>query len=319
MLLVLLAAARHASASSDAAPASCEADSKVTDSKVSDSKVSDSKVVTASPHQPAMPIVLLRGERVERPITETHVVDGRTVHMRELHEELQLTYLHNVLSTAEIASLVSLADGRQGFVRSPVKTQRDGADRAVDVRRNSTSCPLLWPLVYGTEQMRAQLRAQPALIEELDLVEKLLLRISGLFTAAGMELTPQQIEPLQLVRYRDQSFFGPHHDYHEPAADGSLASSVQGEQRAFTLLVFGSTNEAGTGGETHFPHLQLKVSPRAGDAVAWANVDAEGAPNPLSLHEGLPPAPGDEKVVINVWIADRSFSPDELAKAYRTG
>ena len=73
------------------------------------------------------------------------------------------------------------------------------------------------------------------------------------------------------------------------------------------------------GGETHFPHLELKVSPRAGDAVAWANVDAEGAPNPLSLHEGLPPAPGEEKVVINVWIADRAFSPDELSKAYRTG
>ena len=288
---------------------SCEADSKLTDSKVS----------TASPHQPAMPTVLLQGEPVERPITESHQVDGRTVHLRELHEELQLTYVHGLLSVAEIASLLSLADGRQGFVRSPVKTQRDGADYAADVRRNSTSCPLLWPLVYGTEETREQLRSQPALIEELELVERLLQRIAALFTASGMELTPQQIEPLQLVRYRDQSLFGPHHDYHEPGADGSFASSVQGEQRAFTLLVFGSTNEAGTGGETHFPHLQLKVSPRAGDAIVWANVDAEGAPNPLSLHEGLPPAPGEEKVVINVWIADRSFSPDELAKAYRTG
>ena len=294
---------------STSSDASCEADSKLTDSKVS----------TASPHQPAMPTVLLQGEPVERPITESHQVDGRTVHLRELHEELQLTYVHGLLSVAEIASLLSLADGRQGFVRSPVKTQRDGADYAADVRRNSTSCPLLWPLVYGTEETREQLRSQPALIEELELVERLLQRIAALFTASGMELTPQQIEPLQLVRYRDQSLFGPHHDYHEPGADGSLASSVQGEQRAFTLLVFGSTNEAGTGGETHFPHLQLKVSPRAGDAIAWANVDAEGAPNPLSLHEGLPPAPGEEKVVINVWIADRSFSPDELAKAYRTG
>mmetsp|Transcript_13407 Transcript_13407/g.31633 ORF Transcript_13407/g.31633 Transcript_13407/m.31633 type:complete len:307 (-) Transcript_13407:74-994(-) len=299
-----------ASTSSDAAPpTSCEAESKLPESKVS----------AASPHEPAMPTVLLQGEPVQRPISETHEVDGRTVHMRELHEELQLTYVHGLLSVEEIATLLSLADGRQGFVRSPVKTQGEGADRAADVRRNSTSCPLLWPLVYGTEEMRSKLRAQPALIEELELVERLLRRISDLFTAAGMELTPQQIEPLQLVRYRDQSLFGPHHDYHEPGADGSYASSVQGEQRAFTLLVFGSTNEKGTGGETHFPHLQLKVSPRAGDAVAWANVDAEGAPNPLSLHEGLPPAPGEEKVVINVWIADRYFSPDELSKAYRTG
>ena len=308
MLLALLALG--GTASSDAPPPeSCEADSKLPDSKVS----------TASPHQPAMPTVWLQGQRVERPITETHVVDGRTVHMRELHEELQLTYVHEILTEAEIASLLRLADSRQGFVRSPVKTQGEGADRAADVRRNSTSCPLLWPLVYGTEEMRAKLRAQPAFIEELELVERLLRRISALFTAAGMDLTPQQIEPLQLVRYRDQALFGPHHDYHEPGADGRLASSVQGEQRAFTFLVFGSTNERGTGGETHFPHLGLKVSPRAGDAVAWANVDAEGAPNPLSLHEGLPPAPGEEKVVINVWIADRAFSPDELAKAYRTG
>ena len=113
-----------------------------------------------------MPTVWLQGQRVERPITETHVVDGRTVHMRELHEELQLTYVHEILTEAEIASLLRLADGRGGFVRSPVKTQGEGADRAADVRRNSTSCPLLWPLVYGTEEMRAKLRAQPAFIEE---------------------------------------------------------------------------------------------------------------------------------------------------------
>jgi hypothetical protein len=236
---MLLAWLALASTSSDAAPpTSCEADSKLPDSKVS----------TASPHQPAMPTVLLQGQPVERPITETHVVDGRTVHMRELHEELQLTYVHGLVDVRELQQLISLADGRQGFVRSPVKTQGEGADRAADVRRNSTSCPLLWPLVYGTEEMRAKLRAQPAFIEELELVERLLRRISALFTAAGMELTPQQIEPLQLVRYRDQSLFGPHHDYHEPGADGSYASSVQGEQRAFTLLVFGSTNEKGTGG-----------------------------------------------------------------------
>ena len=53
-------------------------------------------------------------------------------------------------------------------------------------------------------------------------------------------------------------------------------------------------------------------------AIAWANVDAEGAPNPRSLHEGMPPAPGEEKVAINVWIADRTFSSEELGKAYKT-
>ena len=46
--------------------------------------------------------------------------------------------------------------------------------------------------------------------------------------------------------------------------------------------------------------------PKAGDALVWANVDSEGAPNPRSLHEGRPPLEG-EKIAVNVWIADRPF------------
>ena len=116
----------------------------------------------------------------------------------------------------------------------------------------------------------------------------------------------------QVVHYAG----GQHYSYHHDAEDGKPGEPTP-KMRVLTLFYY--FNDVEDGGETHFPHLGLKVSPRAGDAVAWANVDAEGAPNPLSLHEGLPPAPGEEKVVINVWIADRAFSPDELAKAYRTG
>ena len=65
--------------------------------------------------------------------------------------------------------------------------------------------------------------------------------VAELFTATGMELSHRFIEPLQLVRYQPSELFSPHHDYHEPAADGSLGSSVQGEQRAFTVLFFGAT------------------------------------------------------------------------------
>ena len=94
--------------------------------------------------------------------------------------------------------------------------------------------------------------------------------------------------------------FTPHHDYHEPdRATGKLGSSVQGEQRAFTVLFFGATLPADAGGETHFPHLKLAVSPRKGDALVWANVDADGEPNPRSLHEGRPPKDGHQKVAVN--------------------
>lgn len=267
-----------------------------------------------------MPLVTVDGIPIERPITETHAVDGgRTVHMRQLHDELQLTYVHGLLSLDEIASLVRLADARGGFIRSPVKQQGGDALKAADGHRNSTSCPMLWPLVYGSEALRERLHEQrPGYVEELELVERITGRVAALFSAAGMEMSASQIEPLQLVRYRDAAFFGPHHDYHAVGADGTLGSSVQGEQRAFTLLLFGTSSGRDMGGETHFPLLRTKVSPSAGDAVAWANVDADGEPNPRSLHEGLPPAPGHEKVAINCWIADREFAKDGLAGAYRT-
>jgi len=62
-----------------------------------------------------------------------------------------------------------------------------------------------------------------------------------------------------------------------------------GEQRAFTVLLFGSSLAADEGGETHFPELGVSVWPRAGDAIAWSNVHEDGSPNPRSLHEGRPP------------------------------
>ena len=128
--------------------------------------------------EPVMPSVSIDGVLVERPITEKHVVDGRPVHMRLLHDELQMTYVHGLISPLEIDELVRLADARGGFIRSPVKTQGDGDDRAADKRRNSTSCPMLWPLVYGGEDMRAKLAAaQPSLLDELKLVENISVRL----------------------------------------------------------------------------------------------------------------------------------------------
>ena len=51
------------------------------------SKLPESRVASAGSEEPPMPHVLIGGEAVQRPITGTHAVDGRTVHMRELHEE----------------------------------------------------------------------------------------------------------------------------------------------------------------------------------------------------------------------------------------
>lgn len=291
------------------------------DAQSASSKLPASKIATATcddegthgggiaDELPASPDVHVGGERQESAISNTLEVDGRTIHLRPLHDELQLTYVHNLIAPAEIDELVQLATSRGGWGRSPLKAQRSGDSLSKDDRRNSSSCPMLWPLVYAgreDEIRRMAVDQAAALLDELHLVSNLSRRVAELFTATGMEITADFIEPMQLVRYQPTETFRPHHDYHEPAADGSLGSSVQGEQRAFTVLLFGSTLAPGSGGETAFPQLELTVAPKAGDALVWANVDADGAPNPRSLHEGRPPTAG-EKVAVNVWVADKPF------------
>ena len=272
--------------------------------------------------EPLMPHVMHAGELlVDRPVAETHTIDERTLHLRLLHDdpELQVTYVHGLFAEDEIESLVNMAGQRQGWVRSPLKTQQAGESLEGSDRRNSSSCPMLWPLVYANRRDALAAR-NPDLLAELDLVSKLTSRVAALFTATGLEISLNYIEPLQLVRYASTEHFGPHHDYHEVGPDGRLGSSVQGEQRAFTVLIFGSTLGPDDGGETHFPRLDLSVSPRLGDAIVWANVGADGAPNPRSLHQGRPPVAGVQKIAINCWVADREFSSEQrLDGAVRTG
>ena len=124
---------------------------------------------------------------------------------------------------------MQLATERDGWARSPLKSQGSGARLSKDERRNSSSCPLLWPIVYADKREVLEARS-PALLEELQLVERLTARVASLFTATGMELTANYIEPLQLVRYKASEHFGPHHDYHELNSQGQLGSSVQGER-----------------------------------------------------------------------------------------
>ena len=239
------------------------------------------------------------------------LASGDEILLDHLHTELQLTYVHNLVTPEQIYDLVRLADERNGWRKSPLKIQKTGADIQDDLR-NSSSCPMLWPLLYKHKRSQIE-ESHPELLPELDLVNRITNRIVELFTATELDLTPEFIEPLQLVRYDSTERFGPHHDYHELDHDGRIGgSSVQGEQRIFTVLIFGSTLGPEEQGETHFPELDLKVSPRIGDALVWSNVDGEGAPNPRSLHEGRPPSEGaPRKFAINCWVADKPFSVAE--------
>ena len=102
-------------------------------------------------------------------------------------------------------------------------------------------------------------------------------------------------ETLQLVRYASPAaFYKPHLDCLEEAGQVLL-----GGQRVGTVLVY--LNDVDEGGATRFPALGLEVAPRELQAVAWANVRADGVPDVRARHEALPTA-GELKVAVNCWV-----------------
>lgn len=125
--------------------------------------------------------------------------------------------------------------------------------------------------------------------------------------AAATNLPLPVFEPAQIMRYGVGEEFRPHHDFLDPAHAGHRPQLARFGQRIATFLIY--LNDDFEGGETIFPKTGFRYRGRRGDALLFANVDAAtGAPDPLTLHAGLPPTRG-EKWIFSQWIRDRSPGP----------
>lgn len=128
-------------------------------------------------------------------------------------------------------------------------------------------------------------------------LEDLALRLVQLrmATAAGIPLS--HAENLTVLRYRPGEEYRPHRDYRPP---GSIERDrPEAGNRRRTICVY--LNEPEAGGETEFPVAGLTVKPRAGRAVVFDNLHADGRPDTDSLHAGLPVQRG-EKWLATLWI-----------------
>jgi prolyl 4-hydroxylase len=117
--------------------------------------------------------------------------------------------------------------------------------------------------------------------------------------AATIGVPVAALETSQILHYATGERFARHHDWLDP----SLPEVAARGQRMVTFLIY--LNDAFEGGETEFPHLDLRHRGRTGDALYFANVDAAGAPDPRALHAGLPPTRG-EKWVFSQWVRDQA-------------
>lgn len=126
---------------------------------------------------------------------------------------------------------------------------------------------------------------------------------------AIMGIDPVQGETIQGQRYAVGQQFKAHHDFFYLDADYWPEMARTGGQRTWTAMIF--LNDPEGGGETWFEQAQVKVTPRRGNMLAWNNLDADGRPNPASMHQGLPVAAG-LKYIITKWYRERPWIESEF-------
>lgn len=117
-------------------------------------------------------------------------------------------------------------------------------------------------------------------------------------TDALLGLDPRTAEISQGQRYSPGQEFKPHHDWFPPNSAAWQRERTYGGQRSITAMVY--LNAVEDGGETDFPDLDIAIQPGAGTLIVWNNADADGRPNPLTLHAGNPVRRG-RKYIVTRW------------------
>ena len=113
--------------------------------------------------------------------------------------------------------------------------------------------------------------------------------------AEGLLRVPlENAEPLQVLRYEVGGRYVEHHDQTTPR-------TAPAGPRLYTLFLY--LSDEMEGGETHFPVLNLTVTPKIGRALLWPSVlDTDPfARDPRTLHEALPVTRG-VKIAANYWV-----------------
>jgi predicted 2-oxoglutarate/Fe(II)-dependent dioxygenase YbiX len=182
------------------------------------------------------------------------------------------------LSSAECQWLITRGRGRL----TPATVYKQAAEGAVRVEERTNS-------------------AAPFRLFDVDLPQVLIMARM----AATVGLPSHWFEPAMLLHYKPGQQFAPHHDFLDSSVPGYAGDLARRGQRIATLLTY--LNEDYEGGETAFPEISYYFKGRTGDLLVFANTLPSGAPDPKSLHAGLPPTRG-EKWLLSQWVRDRPLS-----------
>ena len=147
------------------------------------------------------------------------------------------------------------------------------------------------------DAMRSNTGAAFSLIESDVVMQLIRARVAR---AAGV--APSALEPPEVLHYEIGQTYKPHVDFFHPRLPTFAEEMRVKGRRIKTCLVY--LNEDLEGGETEFPKLKIKFRGRAGEALLFDNVSANGAGDLNTIHTGLPPTRG-EKWLLSQWIRSK--------------
>lgn len=191
-----------------------------------------------------------------------------------IHEDPEIWLIPHLLSDGETAHIIQLAEGR--FSASEVYTFLEesfiGETKyfSLSMYRRSHSADL------GEE-------------ESSPTITRIRNRLSCV-----VQSDEDHLEALQVVRYGPGQYFAPHND---------------GLNRERTVFIYLSDLPEDSEGETCFPVLGFKVTPRKGCALVWWNYTDDGKEDVHTVHQGLPPTAG-VKYGLNCWFSFDTVESD---------
>ncbi len=110
-----------------------------------------------------------------------------------------------------------------------------------------------------------------------------------------MGIPTQYSEKIQGQWYKENGFYHNHYDAYE---DYNKFKAQYGN-RTWTCMI--TLNDVEEGGDTYFPTLDKRFTPKAGQALIWYNLDENGLAHPLTLHTGQAVKKG-EKFIVTQWF-----------------
>ena len=111
------------------------------------------------------------------------------------------------------------------------------------------------------------------------------------------------IEPLQVAVYEKGQKYNPHYDFFN--ADSSVIE--QYGNRTKTILVYLNNLSEDAGGNTYFPKLDIRIKPKALDAIYFENMN-DGNVNYDTLHAGEEILNNSKKYAINIWFREKEIN-----------